>query len=153
MQAARSHAPQAHINGVLVQEMAPRGIEMMLGIVRDPVFGPVVAAGLGGIHVEVLRDVSYRVAPIDAAEAQRMLRELRAYRLLEGVRGAPPADVDAVVDAIVRLSWFAHDCADAIGELDINPLLVFERGKGVAIVDALLVRAQAQSQAPHAGMA
>jgi acetyltransferase len=139
-QSARRFAPQAAINGVLVQEMAAQGVEMMLGVVRDPVFGPVVAAGLGGIHVEVLRDIAYRIVPVTADEALRMLRELRGYKLLEGVRGAPPADITALVDAIVRLSWFAHDLAADIAELDINPLLVFERDAGVKVVDALIVR-------------
>jgi len=138
---ARSYAPAARLNGVLVQEMAQPGLEMILGIVRDPVFGPVVAAGLGGIHVEVLRDLAYRVAPVTAQEAARMLRELRAYPLLEGVRGAKPADTEAVVDAIVRLSWFAAEFTGELAELDINPLRVFERGRGVQVVDALLVRA------------
>ena len=116
------------------------GTEVMLGIVRDPVFGPVVAAGLGGIHVEVLRDIAYRIAPVTADEAGRMLRELRGYRILEGVRGAKPADIGALVAAIVRLSWLAHDLGGELAELDINPLLVFENGAGVKVVDALLVR-------------
>jgi acetyltransferase len=137
---AKRHLPAARVNGVLVQEMAAPGTEVMLGIVRDPVFGPVIAAGLGGIHVEVLRDVAYRIAPVTTDEAGRMLRELRGYQVLEGVRGAKPADIDALVAAIVRLSWLAHDLEGQLAELDINPLLVFERGAGVKALDALLVR-------------
>jgi acetyltransferase len=111
----------------------------------------VVAAGLGGIHVEVLRDVTYRIAPVTPEQAQAMLCELRAYPLLTGVRGAAAADIDAVVDAIVRLSWFAHDFAAELAELDINPLRVFERGRGVQVVDALLIRASGAE--PRAAMA
>jgi acetyltransferase len=138
--AAQRYAPGARINGVLVQEMAAPGIEVMLGVVRDPVFGPVVAAGLGGIHVEVLRDIAYRIAPVTPEEAGNMLRELRGYKLLEGVRGAKPAAIDALVATIVRLSWFARDFSGEIAELDINPLLVFERDAGVKVVDALMIR-------------
>ncbi|MBI4191614.1 MAG: acetate--CoA ligase family protein [Betaproteobacteria bacterium] len=139
--AAQRHAPHARINGVLVQEMAPHGIEMMLGIVRDPVFGPVVAVGLGGIYVEVLRDISYRIAPVAYDQAEAMLRELRGFKLLEGVRGTAPRDIDSVLDLIVRLSWFAGDFRDEVAEMDINPLVVLERGSGARVVDALIVRA------------
>ena len=138
--AARRFAPGARVNGALVQEMVEPGIEMMLGIIRDPVFGPVVAAGFGGIHVEVLRDIAYRIAPITLEESMKMLRELRAFKLLEGVRGAKPRDIHALAATIVQLSWFAHDTAADVMELDINPLVVFEQGAGVKVVDALLVR-------------
>jgi len=138
--AARSYAPQARLNGVLVQEMAPRGVELMLGVVCDPVFGPVVAVGLGGIYVEVLKDVAYRAAPVSAGEATAMLAELRSARLLDGVRGMAPRDRAAVIDLIVRLSWFAHDFGAQVAELDLNPVIVLERGAGARVVDALIVR-------------
>lgn len=139
--AALRYKPDANIAGVLVQEMVPRGAEMMLGIVHDPVFGPLVAVGSGGIYVEVLRDITFRVPPVDAPTARDMLGELRGYRILEGVRGMAPADIDALVDCIVRLSWLAHDHGAAIKELDINPLTVLDNmaTKGAIVVDALLV--------------
>jgi acetyltransferase len=99
---AKAYAPNAKINGVLVQEMAKPGVELMLGVIRDPVFGPIVAVGLGGIFVEVLKDIAYRVAPVTPLQASEMLDELRGKKLLEGVRGTAPRDREAVVDAIVR---------------------------------------------------
>lgn len=135
--AARHHAPGARINGVLVQEMVPPGVEMILGIASDPVFGPVILAGLGGIHVEVLRDVAHRIPPIDADEARVMLDGLHGAPILRGVRGMLPRDIAALCDLVVRLSWLAHDLPEIV-ELDINPLVLGATGEGARVVDALV---------------
>jgi acetyltransferase len=102
----------------------------------------VLTIGLGGIYVEVLKDVVFRLAPVSAAEARRAVMELRSVALLQGVRGQPPADIDALVDCVVRLSWLAADLRDDLAELDINPLCVLPRGQGVRVVDALAVPRQ-----------
>ena len=101
-------------------------------------FGPAVMFGLGGIFAEVLKDVSFRLAPVTASVAREMVEEIAGYKVLAGARGKPPADVDALVDAIVRLSALAVDLKDHVAELDINPLFVFAKGKGVKAADALI---------------
>ena len=139
MQAARAYRPDAVIEGISVQEMVTEGEELLLGIVRDPVFGPIVTVGLGGIHVEILRDVALGVPPISPERAEQLLRSLRSFPLLEGVRGRPRLDIEAAVDAIVRLSWLALDAGERLAELDINPLRVLPQGRGVRVLDALAV--------------
>jgi len=139
MQNAKGYNPQAEIQGVLVQEMIGEGIEVIAGISRDPQFGPVVLFGLGGIFVELFRDVALRLAPVTVAEATDMVEEIKGARLLKGFRGKPASDVDAIIDVITRVSQLAVDLKDRVLELDINPLIVCEKGRGVRAVDALVV--------------
>lgn len=132
-------APQARIAGVLVAQMAQGGVELILGTKKDPVFGPVVMVGLGGIFAEVLRDVALQIAPVTEAQATQMLRSLKAFPLLDGARGRAKADVAAAARAAAALSQFAARHADAVAEIDINPLVVMDQGQGAFALDALLV--------------
>lgn len=134
----KKHTPSARIDGISVQEMAS-GVEMIVGAVNDQYFGPYVMVGLGGVLTEVLHDVAHRFAPVTPADARDMLAELKGAKILEGYRGALPADVDAVVDVLVRLSWLIHDHRDRIAEIDVNPLFVRAKGRGVVAADALVV--------------
>jgi acetyltransferase len=134
-----THSPNARINGVLVQEMIREGTEVMIGMSQDPQFGPTIAFGLGGIFVEVLKDISLRVAPLSISDAEQMVKEIKGYQILQGVRGKKPADVAAIVDVLLRISRLAQDCKDIIAEIDINPLIVFDEGRGVKAADALVV--------------
>jgi acetyl coenzyme A synthetase (ADP forming)-like protein len=135
---AGRYMPDARIWGCQVQQMVSGGREVLVGMSRDPQFGPLVAFGLGGIYVEALKDVSFRVAPFSPEEADEMIREIRSYPLLEGVRGEPPADHEAMVDALLRISQLVTDFPEIV-ELDINPLMVFERGQGAMAIDMRLV--------------
>ena len=137
--AARSARPGAHVEGILVSPMVTGGVEMILGVQHDPTFGPVVMCGLGGVFVEILADVCFRPAPFDAAEAHRMLRELRGYPLLAGARGRPPGDVDALAAALAALSRFAAAHAGQLESAELNPVLVRPVGQGVVALDALIV--------------
>ena len=132
-------APKPRINGVLVQPMAPAGLELMIGARIDPLFGPLIIVGLGGILVELLNDTALELAPITPREAKAMLHRLKGHALLSGFRGSDAVDLDALADIIVRLSEFADDQQDLIAELDVNPLIC-AGGRTVA-VDALIVRA------------
>jgi len=137
---ATRYMPDAEIWGCLVQEMIQGGKEVIVGMNHDPQFGPLMMFGLGGIYVEALRDVAFRIAPFSRQEAQEMIAEIRAYSLLKGVRGERPADVEAIVDTLLRLSQLVTDFSEVM-EMDINPLMVFEVGRGVVGVDMRLVLA------------
>ncbi len=138
--AAKKHAPQARIDGVLVQPMAPPGREVILGINRDPTWGPLLMVGLGGVLVEAIGDVALSPVPLDRAAAAALLGRLKGAAILGPYRGAPPADTEALVELMVRLSHFAADHADDIAEIDLNPVIVHARGQGVSVVDALIVK-------------
>jgi acyl-CoA synthetase (NDP forming) len=135
---ATAAMPQARIKGVYVQRMSGSGEEVILGVKRDPAFGPVVLFGLGGIFVEVFRDVSFRIAPLPPDVIRDMMQEIRAFKLLTGARGRPVRDIDAVAQSLQRLSQLAVECP-LIRELDINPLIVGNAGQGCAVADARIL--------------
>lgn len=135
-----SKSPQAQIEGYVVAPMAPNGTEVVLGVNNDPVFGPIVMFGMGGIFIEVLKDVTFRVAPFNIETAREMISEIRGYPLLLGARGRNPSDIDALADAVSRLSQFAAVYRDDIQSLDLNPFIVLPKGRGAVTVDARIIR-------------
>ena len=137
---AKHYAPDARIEGVLVQPMAAPGREFMLGISRDPRWGPLLMVGLGGVLVEVLEDVALAPVPLDRDSALALIGKLKGAALLGAHRGSPPADIDALAEMMVQLSQFAADHVNEIAEVDLNPVIVHPQGKGVSVVDALIVR-------------
>lgn len=140
MAAAKQHQPQAKIDGLLIEKMAPRGgVELMVGVTRDPVFGHMMTFGLGGIYVEILRDVSRRMLPLDAADAAAMVREIRSFPLLNGARGRPVADLAALEQLLLRISTFVVDNAHRIEEMDLNPVWVGAAGEGALPLDAVII--------------
>jgi len=136
---AKAYKADANIHGIAIQEMAPWGTEIILGSVNDATFGPTMMFGLGGIFVEVLKDVTFRVAPVSNGQALRMLGEIRGAPILAGVRGEKPRDRQAMADTICRYSSMIVDLADEISESDANPVLVYEEGKGIKVVDARII--------------
>ena len=138
-------AMSAAKNGFLVQSMLKGGVELVVGIKRDPQCGPVLLVGLGGVLVEILRDTALALAPVGKVEARRMLESLKGFKLLQGYRGSAPADLDAVCEAIARISEFAADFADQVEEIDVNPLLA--RPDGAVALDALIVRRDGKEEA------
>jgi acyl-CoA synthetase (NDP forming) len=137
--AAKEHAAQAHIDGCLVAPMTSGGVETILGVTRDPVFGPVVMFGLGGVFVEAMGDVSFRVAPFGIDEAHRMIQETKGAKILAGLRGAGPADIGALAKALSDLSIYAARHATQLESLEANPFLVRPAGQGAIALDAVLI--------------
>jgi acetyltransferase len=135
---AQRYVPEARLWGCLVQEMVPEGLEVLIGMNRDPQFGPLITFGLGGIYVEVLKDVSFRLAPLSRQGSEAMLKEIRAAALLEGVRGQPAVDRQSIADTLLRISQLVMDFPE-IAELDINPYVAFEQGQGGIAIDMRLV--------------
>ncbi len=133
---AKKYKPDAKINGVFIQEFAPLGIEIIIGMVKDPQFGPAIMFGLGGIFVEVLKDVSFRVAPLTDKDADDMIHEIKGYPLLTGIRGQKPADIEALKKTLVGISKLVMDFPQ-IKELDLNP--VFAYPDGVKCIDARII--------------
>lgn len=140
MENVREHCPDARINGVLMAPMLKKGLEMIVGVNNDPQFGPVIMTGLGGVFVEVFKDVAVYPAPLNKQEAYRMISSLKSFRLLEGYRGSGKYDIDALCETIVKIGQFAAANKDSLREMDINPLFVYPEGEGVGVADSLIVK-------------
>ena len=140
LQNAAHHRPEAIIDGVLVQPMLPKGIEVIIGVNNDPQFGPMLLCGLGGIFVEIFKDVSLYPAPLSKQEALEMIQSLKGYKLLNGYRGNPEYDIDALSDFMMKVASYAAENKNSLQELDINPVFVYEKGQGVAVADALIIK-------------
>ncbi len=140
LEKAKRFKADVRVDGVLIQEMAPKGVEMIIGMKRDASFGPVIMVGLGGIFVEVFKDVAFRVPPISLADARAMIGEIKGAKLLNGFRGMEKMDCEAIAAALMSVAGLSLDLGEAIRELDINPLIVYPQGKGIKVVDALICR-------------
>jgi len=136
---ARKYRPDAEILGVLIAPMLKVGREIIIGVTEDPQFGHAIMFGLGGIFVEVLKDVTFRIVPITERDARKMIREIKSYPILAGARGEEPADIDAIVDLLLKVSKLVDDLRDYIKEMDLNPVFVYEKGKGAVVVDARII--------------
>lgn len=136
---AKNYKADAQIHGIAVQEMAPWGTECIIGSVNDLTFGPTVMFGLGGIFVEVLKDVTFRVAPISQGQAEKMIGEIRGAPILAGARGESPRDRKVLAEILCKYSTMIFDLKDEISETDANPVLVYEEGKGLKVVDARVI--------------
>ncbi|MBA7699283.1 hypothetical protein ES703_107974 [subsurface metagenome] len=130
--------PSAKIDGVIMERMARGGVEVILGAVRDPRFGPLCMFGLGGTFVGAIKDVTFRLAPMWEISSEIMIRSIKAYSILKGVRGAPPCDIDSIKDCLLRLSQMVSEHPE-IAELDINPLIVYPEGEGCVVADSRIL--------------
>jgi len=133
---AKKYNKRAKISGVIVYPMVPQGTEIIIGIMQDPHFGPVIMFGLGGIFVEVLKDISFRVLPIEERDAEEMISEIKGYKILEGIRGEAPKDIQAIKDLLLKISQLTLENPE-ISEIDLNPVFLF--GKGLQVVDARMI--------------
>lgn len=136
----RTYKPTADLKGILLQQMMPNGTEILLGVTSDAMFGPMIMVGMGGVFVEVFKDTALYPAPLNKQEAMQMLKSLQSFKLLQGYRGESSKDLDALCELIEKVSDYAVENKNNLRELDLNPVFVYEKGKGVAIVDALVVR-------------
>jgi len=139
LQSCKAYKADADIRGIAVQEMAPLGTEVIVGSINDPTFGPTVMFGLGGIFVEVLKDVTFRVAPVNKEQATQMINEIQSVAILAGARGEAPRDRVALQDLVSRYAGMVYDLRDEVAETDANPVLVYEEGKGLKVVDARII--------------
>lgn len=132
----KKYNKEARIEGVIVYPLIPKEIEVIVGMIKDPHFGPVAMFGLGGIFVEVLKDISFRIIPLEERDAQEMITEIKGYEILKGVRGKPPLDIQAIKEVIMKVSKLTMENPE-INEIDLNPIFVFE--KGLQVVDARMI--------------
>jgi len=133
---AKKYNKNAKISGAIVDSMIPEGTEIIIGMMKDPHFGPVIMFGLGGIFVEVLKDISFRILPIEARDAEEMISEIKGYKILEGIRGEAPKDIQAIKDLLLKISQLTLENPE-ISEIDLNPVFLF--GKGLQVVDARMI--------------
>ncbi|MBO8175573.1 MAG: acetate--CoA ligase family protein [Thermococcus sp.] len=136
---AKKYRPDAEILGVLVAPMLKPGREVIIGVTEDPQFGHAIMFGLGGIFVEILKDVTFRIIPIEEKDAWAMIKSIKGYPILAGARGEPPADMKALVDMMLKVSKLVDDLKDYIKEMDLNPVFVYNEGEGAVVVDARII--------------
>lgn len=133
---AKKYNKNAKISGAIVDSMIHEGTEIIIGMMKDPHFGPVAMFGMGGIYVEVLKDVSFRIIPLEKRDAQEMITEIKGYEILKGIRGEEPKDIEAIKDLLLKISQLTLDNPE-INEIDLNPIFVFN--KGLQVVDARMI--------------